>query len=350
MNDRFLNEVRVPQLGEGLREVRIAEILQATGRAVRRGDPLYSVETDKSTVELEAPFDGVLVEWVANVGDIVSTNAVVAFVAPAASDVAVPQGSERAIPPRTRAYARLRNVPLELLKRSTSPVAKLLPSHVDAYLAAVMPNNEAQQYAIEHPVSAAHRALIFRLRQSSSVVIPASITSSILWADLSAVVRNRSTQFQVFALAVARTARLHPRFRSVMVQDDTIREYRHANLGLAISRPDGGLVVAPIPQADQMKLQEFSVRCFGEMRRAIRGDSAPGNDTQILLTHIVDDDVVNAIPTLVSPASSIFFLSRPDASGRANVTVTFDHRLMNGVAAAAFLADLKHQFKQMAVE
>ncbi|MFI4925400.1 MAG: biotin/lipoyl-containing protein, partial [Vicinamibacteria bacterium] len=47
-------ELAVPQLGEGLREVRIVEILRRAGDAVARGEPMYVVETDKSTVELEA--------------------------------------------------------------------------------------------------------------------------------------------------------------------------------------------------------------------------------------------------------------------------------------------------------
>src|SRR6185369_5481199 len=56
-------ELAVPQLGEGLREVRIVEILRRAGDAVARGEPMYVVETDKSTVELEAPFDGTIEGW-----------------------------------------------------------------------------------------------------------------------------------------------------------------------------------------------------------------------------------------------------------------------------------------------
>ena len=51
-------EIKVPQLGEGLREARIVQLLCAPGAPLHRGDPLYVIETDKTTVELEAPFDG----------------------------------------------------------------------------------------------------------------------------------------------------------------------------------------------------------------------------------------------------------------------------------------------------
>ena len=71
-------ELAVPQLGEGLREVRIVEILRRAGDAVARGEPMYVVETDKSTVELEAPFDGTIEGWTVSPGDVVAVGAVVA--------------------------------------------------------------------------------------------------------------------------------------------------------------------------------------------------------------------------------------------------------------------------------
>ena len=71
-------ELSVPQLGEGLREVRIVEILRRAGDAVTRGEPIYVIETDKSTVELESPVDGTIERWTVSPGDVVPVGAVVA--------------------------------------------------------------------------------------------------------------------------------------------------------------------------------------------------------------------------------------------------------------------------------
>ena len=57
LSEHGAREIRVPQLGEGLREARIVDLLRAPGAPLRRGDSLYVIETDKTTVELEAPFD-----------------------------------------------------------------------------------------------------------------------------------------------------------------------------------------------------------------------------------------------------------------------------------------------------
>jgi hypothetical protein len=50
------------------------------------------------------------------------------------------------------------------------------------------------------------------------------------------------------------------------------------------------------------------------------------------------------VPTLVAPANAVFFLgSRPIEGDRVRVVVTFDHRIVNGAAASACLADLARE-------
>src|SRR5258706_11137024 len=102
-------EIRVPQLGEGLREVRIVELRRAVGEQIRRGDALYVIETDKSTVELESPHAGRIVQWLVAANDIVPINSVVVVVADestSALDGDQRPALPRTVPPRTRAHAQ----------------------------------------------------------------------------------------------------------------------------------------------------------------------------------------------------------------------------------------------------
>jgi pyruvate/2-oxoglutarate dehydrogenase complex dihydrolipoamide acyltransferase (E2) component len=96
-----------------------------------------------------------------------------------------------------------------------------------------------------------------------------------------------------------------------------------------------------------MTLPEFVRACTQQMRAAIRiGDQAT-DDTQIILTHLGEFDVIDATPTLIAPASSIIFLGAPSGqSDTARVVMTFDHRLMNGMAAAAFLKTLADNLRR----
>ena len=339
-------EIRVPQLGEGLREARIVQLLCAPGAPLRRGDPIYVIETDKTTVELEAPFDGTLLEWHVAVGDVVAIDATVALVANAGAAMPVTSPkAERVIPPRTRAHAQERGLDDHALAAIPSVTNKLLPEDIDKYLATRAAETREVNGMRERRVTGGHRAVIFRLRRSATLVIPGTLAIDVPWADLEsggpADGETRPTPFQVFAHAVARVAQSHAKFRSVMVGDDRIREYDHVNLGIALARPNDELMIAVVRKAESLNRAEFVRACARGMRAAIRDGAEAAEDTQILLTHLGEFGIVDAVPTLVAPASSIFFLGALRQSSRdVRIAVTFDHRLINGASAARFLDDL----------
>ena len=346
MSGHDTREIRVPQLGEGLREARIVELLCAPGAPLRRGDRLYVIETDKTTVELEAPFDGTLLEWRVAVGDVVAIDSTVALVAAAGPKVAVESPkAERIVPPRTRAHAQERGLDDHALAAIPSASNKLLPEDIDRYLAARAAESPDSEGMREIKVTGGHRALIFRLRRSATLVIPGTLAIDVPWSGLEATGNvdgeTRPTPFQIFAHAVVGVARSHAKFRSVMVGDDRIREYDHVNVGIALARPNDELIIAVVRKAESMALADFVRACSRGMRAAIRDGAEAAADTQILLTHLGEFGIVDSVPTLVAPASSIFFLGSPQQpSGKVRIAVTFDHRLINGAAAARFLDDL----------
>jgi 2-oxoglutarate dehydrogenase E2 component (dihydrolipoamide succinyltransferase) len=53
-------EIRIPKLGMSVTEVTLVEWMFGDGETVEKGDVLYTVETDKSTTEIEAQDSGVL--------------------------------------------------------------------------------------------------------------------------------------------------------------------------------------------------------------------------------------------------------------------------------------------------
>ena len=272
-----MNELAVPQLGEGLREVRIVEILRRAGDTVTRGEPGYVVETDKSTVELEAPFDGTIERWTVSPGDVVPVGAVVARVTPPGSGAPAQREVARSpgvvIPPRTRAHARERGSVEAQLARIPSASGKLMPADVDAWIA--RNGSPASARAREEPLSPEQRRLVFRMRRSAERVIPGTIAVELPFAALA---------------------------------DSTPRD-------------DG----------------------FGasEVRAALRTGDQAGDDTQLLVSHLGREGIVDAVPALVAPAGAVLFLGAPRADGVSRLVMTFDHRLHNGAGAAAFLAAVR---------
>jgi len=69
-------EFRLPDIGEGLAEAEVARWLVGVGDRVSEDQPVVEMMTDKATVELPAPGDGVIVEQLAAEGEVVKTGAV----------------------------------------------------------------------------------------------------------------------------------------------------------------------------------------------------------------------------------------------------------------------------------
>jgi pyruvate/2-oxoglutarate dehydrogenase complex dihydrolipoamide acyltransferase (E2) component len=58
MPETNIREVVLADIGEGLTEAHVNQILVKVGQAVRRLDPIVEVETDKATVEITSPWSG----------------------------------------------------------------------------------------------------------------------------------------------------------------------------------------------------------------------------------------------------------------------------------------------------
>jgi len=94
-------DVLMPQLGETVTEGKITQWFKAAGDSVKPGEALFEIETDKTSMEVEATAAGVLAEIRAAVGETVPVGTVVAVIAGAGASVSPPaQPPQRASPPR----------------------------------------------------------------------------------------------------------------------------------------------------------------------------------------------------------------------------------------------------------
>ena len=73
-------DVTMPNLGYDMESGRILAWRKSVGDAVRRGEPLAEIETDKASVEMEALASGTLVEIVHDVGAEVAIGAAIATI------------------------------------------------------------------------------------------------------------------------------------------------------------------------------------------------------------------------------------------------------------------------------
>ena len=376
-------DVPVPQMGEGLQEVIIQKFLKQPGDFVRRDELLYNMETDKAVMEVESPYEGVLKEWLGEEGSVMPIGAAIArmevtetadasaaaptHIFPAAEQPSVREGADIVIPPRTRAYCREKNIQEDEMRQIPAVGGKMLPSDVDAYLtlretgeppAPVATTPEAALPYAERALTAQQRTFIYRIKRSAQIVVPATAKRSIEWGSLRQLAERlrgqnpnlQPSSFQIFAFCVAQVIKEHPKFRSVLVGETVQREYEHVNLGIAVGLPHGELTIATVPDADTLDFAAFVQTAQANIHRAREGEDQASDTTQFLLTYMGPYELTDAIPVLVAPAVAVLFIGSTFEQGGqivANLALTFDHRLIQGIEAAEFLRAIVQQCRQI---
>jgi pyruvate dehydrogenase E2 component (dihydrolipoamide acetyltransferase) len=381
----------VPQLGEGLHEVIVVEQLVAAGDPIVRGQQIYTMETDKSVVEAEAPFGGLIVKWLVDKGQTVPVGGPIAIVAVPREaeapheDVMTAQGDDDvmrhayreegddgatariAIPPRTRAYARSKSISdAELGAMAPSDGArKLMPADVDRYIgekAAFGESFGTTQIAAFDVIEIddRQRTLAARLAASAKEVVPGSISMPVDWSALVAAAKGirfgdalslPASPFQILSYIVASVSRDHAKFRSTF-HKHAVRRYRHLNLGIAVPLKDDNLATAAIRGADSMSLVEFISSYRSALRDVLRSGDQAAHDIPLHLSYLGNHGVRDAVPVLCSPAVAVMFIGAPYRDGdtdSANLVLTFDHRAINGVGAARFLGDVAERIRKLPV-
>src|SRR5437868_13406151 len=84
------SEVKLPRLGQGMESGTIVKWLKAEGDAVEKGEPLYELDTDKVTQEVEADASGVLLKIAVAEGE-VPVGRTIAVIGEQGEDVSVPE-------------------------------------------------------------------------------------------------------------------------------------------------------------------------------------------------------------------------------------------------------------------
>jgi pyruvate dehydrogenase E2 component (dihydrolipoamide acetyltransferase) len=375
--------VRIPQIGEGLQEARLVAVLKQPGDMIKRDEPIYQMETDKAVMDVESPYEGKLLEWLAPVDTLLQIGAAVATMqvdqpvvdtpvhgAPAAPVAQAPTSApsmpamggdrRRDVPPRTRAYAKEKGISDDQLAMIPAQGGKLMPADIDAFLAGSAPAAKPSGNFDERPLGQKQRLLASRLQRGSQLVVPGTITVATKWGAIEAArakIKASGSDFQpsaftMFAFAVARALADFPIFRSTLVGDSVLRTYRHANLGIAVALPGDELVLAVVNDADTLDWQKFAAASRAQIELARQGTDQANESVTISLTNMQSFGLRDAAPVVVPPSIATLFLGEPynglaqDTTELAicryvNLALTFDHRLVNGVGAADFINAVK---------
>ena len=115
----MLTEIRVPTLGESISEATVGKWFKQRGDSVKADEPLVELETDKVTLEVNAPAAGVLTEIAVETGQTVAIGALLGGLTSDGAGAAKPAAkAPPAVPPRPAAPT-----PSEVRPPSSAPIA-----------------------------------------------------------------------------------------------------------------------------------------------------------------------------------------------------------------------------------
>ena len=360
-------DVIMPVLGVAQDTGRVIRWLAAEGDVVRKGQPVIEIETDKVTVELEAPADGTLARVTAHAGDDVPVGNVIALIL--AAGEAPPGGGEGA-PARPPASPLARRLAQEagldlaaLAARLGRPVqaadvrAAAAPAGDGATTPAQAPQAEGALSQVT-AIGSAWRAMAERTLASWTTTphfaVQREIDASRLvsWQRAArAQTGIRVTITDLIVRSASQTLRAHPALTRSW-SEEGLATPPAVGVGLAIALEDG-LVVPVIHDADRLDLPALAERRQDIVQRAREGRLEPG-DVQGGTFTVSNLGMygIDAFTAIINPPQAAILAVGRIAdrvlaiAGQALVrpaltlTLSCDHRVVDGARASAFLEAL----------
>lgn len=406
------NAVIMPKAGITVESCIIGSWEKNVGDQVKIGDILFTYETDKASFECESTEEGTLLEIFYNDGDEVPCLVNVCAIGNPGEDCSAlrPAGEgapEEAPAPVEEKAAPAEKAPVAAFESTgssdgapVSPRAKKLAERagVDASLASPTgPNGRIIERDVralmENPVVAAEkpqaaaavpeaeyedikfsgirRAISKSMSTSLSTMAQLTHTTSF---DASCILAYRKmlkgsegesagiTLGDIVLYAVSRTLLNHPDLNAHMLDDTSIRRFKHVNLGVAVDTPRG-LMVPTIFNADTKSLLEIS-REVKELAAACReGNISPDKLTggSFTVSNLGNLGVESFTPVINPPQTGILGVCtsvdrvRKGANGEIELypamtlSLTYDHRAVDGTPAARFQKELSKNLENFTV-
>jgi len=400
------NEVKLPRLGQGMESGTIVKWLKAEGDQVEKGEPLYELDTDKVTQEVEAESSGVLLKITVPEGeaDVGTTIAVIgeqgeevpdlapagpaaeepqpaaeepqapARTAPAPVEVAAPSegngaGARIKASPLARRIARERGIELGSLK-GTGPEGRVVAEDVERAAsgaptapapapasAPLAPPGEIERVpltsirrTIARRLTEAWQAPVFQIAMSADMTRAQSLHDRL--AEQTKEGEPRPTVTDILTKACAAALMRH-RAVNALWADDAIEFYPSANVGIAVAI-EAGLVVPVIHQAERKTIAELAAARADIVTRArdnkLRQEDVDGGTFTISNLGMYGVDqfvaVLNPPQAAILAVGAIEPKAVPTETGievrpLMAMTLTCDHRALDGATAADFLRTVK---------
>ncbi len=352
------------------------------GESVSKGEPLLEIETDKAVLEVEAPADGVLAGVKAEEGSVIPVGQTIAWIVkpgesvpaetsqpvstarvtseparPAVSESPEPASHGARMSPKARRLAKEHGIHLGNV-RGTGPDGVVTSEDILAYIES---HKSAAAPAVEK-LSQVGRLMAERTTQSWTTVPHFFVSRDVdagalndarksLTAEIEQKHGVRLSHTDLLVALVARVLTRHPRMNASWA-DGGIR--LNPAIGIAIAAAvDDGVVAPVIHNADKISLGEIAVQRRDLSERARSGKLHPPDITGATFTiSNLGMYQVDAFSAIINPPQAAILAvgsirdrvvavdGHPAVRPTMTLTLSCDHRVVDGARAAQFLSDL----------
>lgn len=332
--------ITVPIMGEGIRNAKVVALLKNPGDHIELDDPLCEVETDKAVYPIESSFAGTMGEWRTEVGETVDIG----------QEIGTVLSSESSWDDQLEATAEASP---ETTTQNGAGSAPAKPREV-----APAPTNRS---------AAIEPALTPTITRRLGRVVPANLQIDARWEAIQSAraavkksdPKNGASPSVMVAWAVVRAMEKHPPFRRVMLEDDSIVQHDEFDLGIAVSLENDRLATAVVTHANSRDWPDF-VQRYNATVEETRGGRVDAVNAPLVISSLGAFGVRAAAPIVVPPSVGTLFvgsahhemISNGDGAQPVEVitlSLTFDHRVVNGAGAANFVHDIKEQIESFAI-
>jgi 2-oxoglutarate dehydrogenase E2 component (dihydrolipoamide succinyltransferase) len=396
-------KVLLPKLGESIHSATIVQWFKKVGDPVHLDEPLLEVSTDKVNSEIPSPAAGVLKEIHAGPDQELQVGALIAVIgahlggkeslsaAPAPTQISsvsseVGDEMKNFFSPALLRIARENGIALTDLEKipGTGMGGRLTKNDLEAYVekkkscpfaaksGAAKPAAVSAEPDVERlKMTGMRKAIADNMVRSFYEAPHATLVTEVDVTNVMRLIQEKKEEFQskygfkltisaFVARAISKALSDYPLINSSL-DKDTIIVKRFVNLGVAVS-VDNGLMVPVVKNCQQMGIIAIA-KAIGELStRARNGKLSPDDvaDGTITMTNFGMSGIQIGIPIIRYPEVAIVGVGATykrvvpmdndmlAVRSLMNISLTFDHRVLDGMYGCGFVAALKKHFEDEA--
>jgi pyruvate dehydrogenase E2 component (dihydrolipoamide acetyltransferase) len=354
----------MPRLGLTMKQGKVTRWYRRPGEHVQRGEPVLQVTTEKVAVDVDATFDGVLVEILVGEGQTVPVGTPIARVEVAEATAGAAAGAAAAAP-TPPVVAPVKAAPATGPVRAT-PAAKRVARELGVDLALVagggpegrITEDDVRRQAAGdeiRPHSEWRLAVAGKMAAASRTTAAVTLHREVYFSRAAALLRAPAVKdsgvgpVDLVVRAVADGLAEHPDLCATFTEEALI-VHREMNIGVALALP-AGLIVPVIRGCAGLSVAELATRRRSLWEKARSGSLGPDDVSggTFTVTNLGPFGIDGFTPIINPPEVAVLgvgrITERPSADDghvvvrpAVNLSLTFDHRAVDGAPAAAFLA------------